>query len=219
MPSHSSLASALNTYSHAIGDLSARVVQDRTLHNHDINRLYMQAVSDNMHGGYLDTLESAINERAKFGVRKDIMDAVDLTAHEQKLNAALGTNQGVLSGGGVTDKSGHALRGMQYAVKRSRDMVENFNSKLAQDRELHRQELNALYAITPNNCPCKTIAGGMVERREVANKARQLHDATAWAEVDAGVGHALNGGGDEFQFESGEAAALWEQIQGGGRVY
>lgn len=225
MQSHSSLANALTTYNHAIDDLTARVVQDRTLHKHDMNNLYMQAASEGMHDGYLSTLERAISDRSTYGQGKNIMDAVDLTAHQQKLKSALGHNKRVLSGGGVADNSPRALQGMQYAVRRSRDMVSNFNRKLAQDRELHRQELQALNAITPRNSMAKQLVGGMVERRNEVNAARQLHDATVWAEADAHVAHTLNGGGhmeeedEEFQFESDEAAALWDQIQGSNGVY
>jgi hypothetical protein len=105
MPTRASYTDALKIYDGAIDDLSARVVQDRELHTHDMAHIYMRAVSDDMHGGYLSTLEKAIGERARYGHRKDIMDAADLATHERKVGASL-------SGGG------DPLHAMTYAVKR-----------------------------------------------------------------------------------------------------
>jgi hypothetical protein len=237
MPNHSDYISALKTYSHAIDDVSHRTMQDRQLHMHNLNEVYMQALAGGEHDGYVSMLEQAIGERSVYNDRKMIMDAADLTMHENKVTQALSHNRGALSGGGVVDRSSSALRGMNYAAKRSNALHASFNQKLTHDRALHQQELEALYSATPSNTACKSVLGNMIKRRVANNESRTYHDANKWAGTDAKVLSALGGGSEAIQvlahgvggtsapqmrggedvvmpLENPEAAKLWGDILG-----
>lgn len=192
--SHSRYATALGTYNHAIDDVSKRIMQDRALHMQNLNELYIQSLSNNMHGGYVDMVESAIGERSTYNSRKLIHDAADLTMQDRKLNSALQNNRNVLSGGGVVDNSRQALGAMDYSTKRSNALYANFNKKLAQDRKIHMQELKALYSATPTNTACKSVLSSMLTARQQNNASRTHHDANMWAQTDQNVMQALGGG-------------------------
>ena len=236
MPGHSNYISALKKYSSAIDDVANRTIQDRQLHMHNMNEVYIQALSGGQHDGYVSMLEHAIGERSIYNQRKMILDAADLTMHETKVNRALSHNRGALSGGAVVDGSSSALRGMDYAAKRGNALHASFNQKLAHDRVVHQQELEALYSATPSNTACKSVLSSMVKARVANNSSRTQHDAKMWANADAGVYSALGGGGAARQvlahgvnaktemrgggddvvmpLENPEAARLWGDILG-----
>ena len=256
---HRSFVEALHIYGGAIQDISAKLVQDRTLHLHDMNHVYMQAVSSNMHPKYLARVEQAIAERYRYNNRKDRVDASELARHDQRLETALKQNNQVLSGGAIVDNSPEALKDIQYTVKRSEALLANLNEKLARDRDLHQQELHTLHAMTPSDCSCRQVTGGMCARRADVNRSRKAHDVATLKQVKEQVNHVIRGGEDEtlyqvmrahdpvqqhlaggskaleggehdivedvaepaagVKFQSPEAAALWEQITGGGDVY
>lgn len=216
MPSHSDYAQALQIYGGACDDVTKRIVQDRTLHMHNMNEAYMAAVRDNMPEEYLSTLEQAMGERSTYNQRKLILDSADLTRHDMKLNQMLGANVGTLSGGGVADNSQNALDGMKFSCMRSNAMYSNFNQKLAQDRALHMHELKALHSMTPSNTATKQILGGFIESRKMNNMSRTNHDASMWASTDMKVTHVLGGGAHQVISYGVEGSAPPRGMSGGG---
>ena len=184
---------ALSTYADQTRDLTQRIMQDRTLHAHNLNEVYVQALAGGEHPGFISAIEQAIGERSLYNERKLVLDAGDLTVHDQKIQQALGHNSGALSGGGVVDTSRSALSGMEYAARRSNALHASFNQKLAQDRQVHAQELAALYSAAPNG-PAKAVLSSMVSARTMDNQSRTMHDANMWAQMDSEVGSLLGGG-------------------------
>lgn len=235
--SHSRYVSALQMLNTSIDDVAHRIMQDRQLHMHNLNEVYMQALAGGEHDGYVSMLEQAIGERSTYNARKMIMDAADMSMHEDKVGQTLRHNVGALSGGAVLDTSSDALRGMNYAAKRGNALHASFLQKLTQDRAVHQQELEALCSATPSNTACKSVLMDMVKRRQGNNKSRTYHDANMWAQMDADVYNALGGGSDAMHvlahgvhgeskqggdvvmpLENPEAAKLWGDIlaQSGG---
>lgn len=219
MPGHSKYVSALKKYNVAIDDVAQRTMQDRQLHMHNMNELYIQALAGGEHPGYAAMLEQAIGERSIYNERKMIMDAADLTMHESKVGQALGHNRGALTGGAVVDAGAGALRGMSYAARRGNALHASFNQKLTHDRAVHQQELEALYSATPRNSACKSVAGSMVKGRHANNESRTYHDAKMWASTDAGVYAALGGGAEALRVLShGVEGAHAPRMRGGADV-
>lgn len=194
MTSHSNFARALQIYGGACDDVSKRVIQDRTLHMHDMSELYMMALKERMPTDYISTVEQAMGERSVYNSRKMIMDAADFTAHDRKLNGVMGANVRALSGGGVVDTSRGALDGLKYSAMRSNALYANFNQKLAHDRQLHMQELKALHSVTPSGTASKNILSNFIASRQQNNSSRTHHDAKMWAATDRSVGNVLGGG-------------------------
>ena len=185
---------ALNAYADRTDDLTQRIIQDRTLHMHSMNEAYMQALAGGEHPEYISMLEQAIGERSIYNDRKMILDAGDLTVHDHKVAQALGHNSDALSGGGLVDTSPSAMRGLEYAVKRSNAMHASFNKKLQQDRQMHLQELEALFSVTPSNGATKSVLASMVAGRNMDNQSRIRHDAKMWANLDSNVAELMGGG-------------------------
>lgn len=194
MPSHEKYAKAIRYYDTAVDDISARVQQDRSLHMHDLTNVYMQAIATRMPSEYLTMLETTIGERSIYNDRKMVLDAADLTMQNKKLTNALQQNVNTLTGGGVVDRSGNAMKNMHYAAKRGNAMYANFNQKLAHDRSVHTSELNALLASTPPNTPVAKVLTGLLNMRIKNNATRTAHDAKLWAKLDSQVNHMLGGG-------------------------
>lgn len=219
MAPHARYVSALKTLNSSVDDVSSRIMQDRQLHMHNLAEVYMQSLAGGEHDGYVSMLEQAIGERSVYNDRKMILDAADLTAHDKKISQALRHNAGALSGGAVVDVSSSALRGMDYAAKRSNALHASFVQKLTHDRALHQQELEALYSASPSNTACKNILGGMIKRRHANNDARTRHDAKMWAETDASVYTALGGGSDALDvLNHGVDGTIPQGMRGGGDV-
>jgi hypothetical protein len=219
MTSHSDFAKAIQIYGGACDDVSKRVIQDRTLHMHDMGELYMMALKERMPSEYLSTVEQAIGERSVYNTRKMIMDAADFTAHDRKLNGVMGPNMQTLAGGGVVDTSRAALDGMKYSAMRSNALYANFNQKLAHDRELHMQELQALYSVTPSSTASKHVLKNFIASRQQNNNSRTHHDANMWASTDRSVANALGGGytAKEVLYHGVEGKLMQNHSRGGMR--
>jgi hypothetical protein len=217
MSHHAKYVNALENYNSAINDVTQRIMQDRTLHAHNMNELYIQALAGGEHPDYVSMVEQAVAERSVYNDRKMLLDAADLTVHESKLNQALRHNRGALSGGGVRDASPTALRGLNYAAKRSNALHASFNQKLAHDRAVHEQELEALYSASPSNTACKSALARMIKMRHANNRARTVHDANMWASTDAKVYSELGGGAEAMEvIHHGVEGAQTPQMRGGG---
>jgi hypothetical protein len=217
MTSHSNFATALQIYGGACDDVSKRVIQDRTLHMHDLSELYMMALKDRMPRDYISTVEQAMGERSVYNNRKMMMDAADFTTHEAKMGRVLGPNTGAMSGGGVVDSSQGALDAMKYSAMRSNALYANFNQKLAHDRQLHLQELKALHGVTPSGTASKHILSNFISSRVNNNNSRTQHDANMWASTDMKVGQVLGGGYTAKQvLYHGVRGTTTPQMRGGG---
>lgn len=221
MTSHTNFATALQIYGGACDDVSKRVIQDRTLHMHDLSELYMMALKDRMPQDYLSTVEQAMGERSVYNNRKMMMDAADFTTHDAKMSRVLGANTRALSGGGVVDSSPGALDAMKYSAMRSNAMYANFNQKLSHDRQLHLQELKALHSLTPSGTASKNVLSNFISSRMNNNNSRTQHDANMWASTDMKVSNVLGGGHTARQvlYHGVQGQPVHNQMSGGGKKH
>lgn len=143
-------ASALQKYDQHVWDTQQKMMQERSLHSQDLVNVYMEAVASGVPSRYLSMMEGMIADRGAYNTRKTLLDAAELTKHQAKLKASLGSQAGVLSGGaarlagGANSKS--AQKAFDYAGLRSNALLNSMYTKLSHDRSVHMAELNNLHA-------------------------------------------------------------------------
>jgi len=188
MPRTQGLANASQAFYSNIWNVAAKIQQDRSLHLHEMDNLYMEACLHEMPDQFLSLLEATIADRSTYNARKTVLDAVELSSHDSKMVDALGANEGVLRGGGVQARGHSAKQGLKYATSRSAALLDNLHRKLMHDRSLHHQELSNLYMEGVRNDLPSSYMGmmeGMLHDRKVYNTRKTSLDAAQWAEVDA----------------------------------
>jgi hypothetical protein len=184
-------ASALQQYNQYLMNTQQKIMQERSIHGQELSNVYMEAVSNGAPAPYLSMLEAMIADRSAYSTRKTFLDAAELTKHSAKLNSALGSNVGVLTGGasglagGSTTKQ--AIGGLAYASKRSNALLENMFTKLAHDRSVHLQELQNLHAETlaayGGSSPMSALVNQMASNRSTYNARKTALDAMQWTQL------------------------------------
>jgi hypothetical protein len=207
MPHPTGYANALQHYNSALTNLETKIQQDRQLHMHEMTNVYMEAVRSGVPHSYLTMVESMISDRDAFSARKTVLDAAEMTAHDNKLETALQQNSGVLRGGarGLEADGRSAKKGLEYAAKRSNALLYNLHKKLHHDRSLHHQELGNLYTEAARLGGRRTAFASMLENmvrdRQMFNARKTALDAAQWAQVEnlveSNAGHkVLQAGAD-----------------------
>lgn len=185
----SKYADTVQAYNSAIENVSANIQQDRSLHMSDLCNVYMEAALTQAPDGIMTMMEEIISDRSDFSDRKLVLDAAELTMHEQKLAKSLKQNTGVLSGGSrdIVISDHEAKKAMAYAAERSNALLYNMYKKISHDRSIHQQELNNIYfeslkVAGPNQFT--SMLENMIEDRKVFNSRKMALDAGLWAQTE-----------------------------------
>lgn len=202
-------ASALQQYHQYLANTQQKIMQERSIHGQELSNVYMEAVSAGAPPAYLSMLEAIIADRSAYSTRKTYLDAAELTKHNTKMNSALGSNVGVLTGGAAGLSGGanskQAIGGMNYASKRSNALLNNMFTKLAHDRSVHLKELQNLHAETLSayggqSSPLSALVNQIVSDRSTYNARKTALDALQWTQLR----HNMHGGDMKSVLAAGE---------------
>jgi hypothetical protein len=185
-------------YNSGVDSLMNRTQVNRTIHMRDLQQVYMNGLKHRANNSFLTMMENMIAERDVFNTNKMVMDAADLSHHEQRVNAKR-----------------HLSGGTTYASKRYNQLYVNALQKLTHDRSIHTQEMQQVLASTPPG-PLKQFVHTLTNERAVQNNIQMKRDAHEWDELehrvrkvlgnsqytqnvlDSGVSQALRGGNSDI---------------------
>ena len=220
----SKYADTVQAYNSAIDNVSANIQQDRSLHLADLTNIYMEAALTDAPAPVMSLLEQVITDRDTFSQRKLVLDAAELTQHEQKLSRALGDNVGTLAGGSrdLIVNNHEAKKAMAYAAERSNALLYNMYKKLSHDRSIHEQELNNIYLETMkvsgrNNFT--SMIEHMMDDRKTYNSRKMALDAGLWAQVENfakdNIGSGVLRAGADVELSGGAKKRRHRKIKAG----
>ena len=196
---------------HGVEDTLAKIVQDRKVHEVELDNIYTEGVRDLVHPKFLDSLQEKIMKREMTNHNKGQVDAMEWSKHDNSLLERL---SGRLEGGDVTPRLHKNLR---YTAKRGNSFFLNLNKKLHQDRGIHMRELEQVVyeakrsGVSPQFV---TFLDKTLENRKLYNSRKTALDVAQWEQLDTGVSRLLKNDSQKVL----SAGAFPTEISGGFRM-
>jgi hypothetical protein len=196
---------------HGIEDTLAKIVQDRKVHEVELDNIYAEGVRDLVHPKFLDSLQEKIMKREMTNHNKGQVDAMEWSKHDNSLLERL---SGRLEGGDVTPRLHKNLR---YTAKRGNSFFLNLNKKLHQDRGIHMRELEQVVDEAKRSGVSSqfvTFLDKTLENRKLYNSRKTALDVAQWEQLDTGVSRLLKNDSQKVL----SAGAFPTEISGGFRM-